>query len=109
MGDYLARIIYELLQFRRSPYEATSIFSSLKHNVDLCPKFQAKLESVYDAFDKYQTITYDIQGPRDQGTDILVRQRIDDENRYICFQIKSNDDLKKSDYLKVLKAQYFDT
>src|ERR1043165_6559025 len=108
MDDQLNRAIFDLIQFKRASIEATEKFSNLGHNADLCPRFQEKIETVFFAFDKYQRITYDIQGPRDKGVDIIVKQRVEDELHFICFQIKSDNDLKKPDYLKILKAQWFD-
>jgi hypothetical protein len=105
----IKNIIYDLLQFRRATTEATSIFAGLKHNANLCPKFQRKLESAFDAFDKYHRITYDIQGPQDQGSDVLVRQVFHEQAYFICFQIKSQDDLRENTWLKSIKAQWFDS
>ena len=109
MDGYIQRIIYDLLQLRRSPYTSTYLFSKLKHNADLCPRFRRQVEIIFGAFDKYRKITYNIQGPRDQGTDVIARQHINDENQFICFQIKSDSDLRNDDYLRILKSQYFDT
>jgi hypothetical protein len=109
MSEQLKKIVYDLLQFRRSLPENTERFAELKHNDDLCPRFREKIETIFFAFDKYQKITYDVQGPRDQGTDVVVRQRTGDEDYFICCQIKSEDDLKDASYLKILKAQLFDT
>ncbi len=105
----IRRTIYDLLQFRRAPTQATGIFATLKHNSNLCPALQRKLESAFAAFDKYHRITYDVQGPRDQGSDILVRQVSDGGPSFICFQIKSEDDLKEKTWLKSIKAQWFDS
>jgi len=109
MDDHISKLLYELLKLRRALPEETQIFKDLKHDRDLCPKFQAQIENVLAAFEKYHQITYDIQGPRDQGTDILVRLPINDEDNFICLQIKSEDDLRNRDYLKLLKSQLFDT
>jgi len=105
----IKNIIYDLLQLRRAKTEATGVFASLKHNTNLCPKFQYKLESAFEAFEKYRRITYDIQGPRDQGSDVLVRQVFDDQAYFICFQIKSEDDLRDKSWLKTIKAQWVDS
>ncbi|MDA1526339.1 hypothetical protein PDJ99_24710 [Bacillus cereus] len=107
--EHIKKIIYDLLFIKRSEEEDTSWFTDQKHNAHLCPGFQGKFESIFESFEKYKKIVYDIQGPRDAGTDVIIRQTINDKNRYICFQIKSEDDLKRKDYLKDLKAQFFDT
>ncbi|GAB1782016.1 hypothetical protein [Priestia aryabhattai] len=107
--EYIKKIVYELLFFKRSQDNQTKWFITQKHNANLCPGFQKKFDYIFSSFEKYQKIVYDIQGPRDAGTDVIIRQTENDINKYICIQIKSEDDLKKKDYLKELKAQYFDT
>ena len=108
MDTEIKTIVYDLFQFRRSKSEATSVFTKMKHNSDLCPKVQRKLESALDSFEKYRRITYDIQGPRDAGADVILRQVLEEEAYFICSQIKSEADLKEKDWLKTLKAQWFD-
>lgn len=108
MDNAIKTIIYDLLQFRRSRSETTSIFQKLKHNADICPKLQNKLDSIFDSFEKYRRITYDIQGPLDEGVDVIIRQVFNEESNFICFQVKSADDLKEKNWLKTLKAQWFD-
>jgi hypothetical protein len=109
MDFAIQNIIYNILQLKRAAKEDTEIFVTLKHNADLCPKLQHKLESVFSAFEKYQRIVYDIQGPRDQGSDVIIRQIINDETHFICFQIKSEVDLKDKSWLKNIKAQWVDS
>lgn len=108
-GSLFEEIIYYLLQYRRASALSTKIFSQLAHNADLCPKFQYKLELIHSSFKKYQQITYDIQGFRDRGSDVIVRQPLGDENNFICLQIKSDTDLRAKDYMTKLKAQSFET
>lgn len=103
------RIIFQLVRFIRSDISKTAFFKAVKHNADLCPRYEEQIDLILQAFQKYQSIAYDIQGPRDRGTDIVIKLPRGDEVNYICFQIKSEDDLKDKDYLKNLKAQFFDT
>lgn len=107
MIEYIERIVYYLLQYRQ--IDDTSSFSKLMHNNELCPSVQQKLDFVLSSFHKYRSITYDIQGFKDEGTDVVLRLSYDDGTKYLCFQIKSNDDLKDKDYLMKLKAQAHDT
>lgn len=105
----IEKIIYQLISFMRSNDESTDFFSRVKHNADLCPRYLEQLEKILQAFEKYQSIAYDIQGPKDRGTDVVVKMPSEGEEiNHICLQIKSEDDLKNGDYLKILKAQYFD-
>jgi len=97
------------MQYKRSQSDDTVLFKTLKHNDDLCPRFQKKLDMVFGSFNRYRTITYDVQGLRDEGTDIVIRQSENDTSYYLCFQIKSEDDLKSATYLNSLKGQVSDT
>jgi hypothetical protein len=108
MDDVIKEVIYDLLQFKRAPSESTKVFSRLMHNANLCPQFQYKLELILGAHRKYQQITYDMQGFRDRGSDVAVRQRIDEKYNFICLQIKSENDLKDIDCMMRLKAQFFE-
>ena len=94
---------------RQAAASATAIFAQWKHDESVS-ELQRTIETVFTAIEKYQTITYDIQGPRDAGTDVVLRERQEDDGyEYVCFQVKSHNDLTEKDYLKTLKSQLFDT
>lgn len=106
----IERIVFELIMFHASDIKETRIFRSLKHNSDLCPKYAGKLAFILEAFQKYQTLVSDIQGPWDRGTDIVIKFPSEgNSTKHICIQIKSEGDLKDSSYLKELKSQYSDS
>lgn len=109
MDHLLVRLVDELLRYRRTAPSETKALAKLKHNADLCPTFQQKLESILGSFEKYRKIVYDIQGFHDEGTDILLREVVAENPWFICLQIKSEDDLHAHDVLKTLKAQFFDS
>ena len=109
MDRFLVRLVDELLRYRRTAPSETKAFARLKHNADLCPRFQQKLESILGSFEKYRKIVYDIQGLHDEGTDILLREVVAENPWFICLQIKSEDDLHAKDIFKTLKAQFFDS
>lgn len=67
----------------------------MKHNADLCPAFQEKIDTIVNSFGKYRNITYDVQGINDKGADIVIRLNSDEVIRYICIQIQSQDHVKK--------------
>ena len=71
--------------------------------------FKRKLEVILEAWEKYRKIAYDIQGFKDAGTDVLLREENGEECDYICFQLKSEGDINHKDLIKNLKAQWFDT
>ena len=108
-AEDINKVIYELLRFRRSESSKTSHFKKLKHTKDLCPLIEKKITKIIESFNKYKRIVYDIQGFHDKGTDILFRESDDENNSYICFQIKNEDDFLRSDVLKELKAQHSDS
>lgn len=102
------RFLYDFMQFRRCPPRSTKRLATRKHNSELCPAFQKTIERILGAFEKYRRIVYDVQGPHDRGVDVFVRQSMNDEKAFVCFQIKSQDDMRSKDLLKNLKSQYFD-
>jgi hypothetical protein len=105
----IEKVIFEAIHFMRSDPTKTSLFKTLKHNNDLCPKYLGKIALILESFEKYQITGYDIQGPRDQGVDIVIKMPSGEEKtKHICIQIKSEDDLKSSYYLKDMKAQHHD-
>lgn len=86
--EYTKKLVYGLLQYVRSDSEDTKVFQTLMHNADLCPKFQQQLDIVSQSFKKYRTITYDVQGIKDEGSDIIIRKSVDERPLYICLQVK---------------------
>jgi hypothetical protein len=111
VSDLSKRLLHELLKFRRADPASTEVFMHWKHDSDLLPRFRDQVEAAFSAFHKYQRNTYEIQGFRDEGTDILLKEKVSDEeqNSFFCFQIKSEWDLQQPDYLQTLKSQFFDT
>jgi len=76
MSDYLKRLIYDFVFYRRSNLADTEWFIDKKHNSFLIPEFDLKISSIVDSFEKYRHISYDTQGIRDRGIDILLRYGI---------------------------------
>src|SRR5438552_2053990 len=107
MSEY-SDIVCDLLQARRSEPSATEMFRHLKHDADLCPKLQHQIEVIFSGFKKFHAISYEIQGLKDQGTDVLLIEWVDREKEFVGFQIKAEWDLAQDGYLQKLKAQYFD-
>lgn len=107
--DYLKRIIYHFLTLSKAGRDETSIFKTLRHNDDLCPGLSERIETILSYLKKYREISYDIQGTKDEGSDVILRYYVDKKVHFICFQMKSYEDLKDRDYLRKLKAQYVDS
>src|SRR5437899_999471 len=74
MEESVPEIIDRILRFGRTSSDSTERFRSLKHDKDLLPAFQRQIERVLESYGRLSPITYDIQGPRDQGLDIVIRR-----------------------------------
>jgi len=107
-GDLLKLVIYDLLYYGKTSAAETSNFKELKHNKDLVPAFNNKLNDIIEYFDRYHKISYDIQGIRDKGIDVLVKYDYEYNNNLIGIQIKSFDDLEEKEWTTKLKAQITD-
>jgi len=105
MEDYIKKSIFDLFFYSKTTFKDTKLLTHLKHNKDLVPSFTNKLNEILDHFDRYHNITYDVQGIKDKGIDVLVIYEFDNEEKKIGIQIKSYDDLEEKDWLKTLKAQ----
>jgi hypothetical protein len=80
----------------------------MKHDAELCPRFQKQIERIFSGFKKYQALSYEIQGLRDEGTDVLLIEWVNQQKEFVSFQLKGEWDLNQKDYLQKLKAQYHD-
>jgi hypothetical protein len=83
-----------------------------KHNTEILPRVQTQLETLLEAYGKFQPVVYDTQGIRDDGSDLVLRYRPEGDDagfELICFQVKSFDDLSKKTYMQELKAQRDDS
>jgi hypothetical protein len=112
MSETIEDSIRRLLRYQRAPDTATSILRRWKHNADILPKLQVQLETLLGAYGKFEPVVYDTQGIRDDGSDIILRCRQETGNKapeLISFQVKSFDDLAKSNYMQELKAQRDDS
>jgi hypothetical protein len=107
LQDSLQDTITRLIRFQRAPRAVCIAFRKLKHDADLLPQLQAQLETIRDAYGKFQPIVYDTQGIRDDGSDVVFRIDGNDAQgmQLLGFQVKSFDDLEKDGYLQNLKAQ----
>jgi len=105
-------VLEELLRYREATAKDTAWFRDQKHDRDLCPAVEGRLNDILDFFLKYQAINNNIQGLRDHGADVVLRYSLvpdSDDERVVVVQVKSFDDIKRGGILKELKAQFFDT
>jgi len=112
MDDYLKRMIYELVFYRRTNLADTEWFKDKGHNSLLVPQLDLRIGNILDSFEKYRRISYDTQGVCDHGIDVLLRYGSEDakqgQMQYIGFQVKSYTDLEERNWLTKLKAQILD-
>jgi hypothetical protein len=113
MYESIQDIITRLMRYQRTPDKITSGFKRWKHNKDILPILQRQLEMILWSYRKFQPIVYDTQGILDDGSDLILRHREvsmnEQEFEIISFQIKSYDDLCKTNYMQELKAQRDDS
>ena len=106
----LPKLVEELVRYREASKKDTIDFNNWNHD-RLCHAFQHQLDTLGDSFLKYHHVTYLLQGPRDQGVDVLLKTTVDDETEgYLAIQVKSYAEIedKKNDLSKQLKAGYHD-
>ena len=106
----LAELLEELLRYREATSEDTATF---RWNHDkLCKTFENQINSLGDSFLKYYHIAYVVQGPRDQGVDVLLKTTVteQDTESYVGIQVKSYFELddRDNELSKNLKAAYHD-
>jgi hypothetical protein len=110
VGDYVDRILYDLIFYVQGTPTKTEWFLTQKHNADLCPLAQSQADMIISLFERYRKVVHDTQGLRDRGIDVMVRYQEEGagEPNFIGIQIKSHDDLKEEMWLTKLKAQCFE-
>ena len=103
-------MLSELLSFRARK-DDTEKFRRLRHDEHLCPRFRDQTERMLDAYISHRTHVRDIQGFDDEGADVLLQYREDDEVKRLGLQVKSFSEIRKwanghdKFFLKNLKAQ----
>ena len=106
-----ASLLEELLRYRAAPSKQTAIFATLTHD-EVCIAIKDKIDKLLGAFEKYRHIAYVVQGPRDNGVDVLLKgsEADDAPEKYFGLQIKSHNELedRKNELTQKLKAGYFD-
>jgi hypothetical protein len=107
-----AETMSELLNLKGYNKTDTGRFRKLRHNDHLCPGFRERSSAVLDAYKSHRTDVYDIQGPRDEGVDVLLTYEDNGRHR-LGLQIKSFHEIEawrlKQDkgFVQRLKAQHW--
>lgn len=71
-----AIILEDLLRLHTVKASETKQFASMSHD-DICLAMQDKLDQLLDFFEKYRHISYVVQGPRDNGVDVLLKRLVE--------------------------------
>lgn len=107
-SDDITRVVFEVLQSRRSVVSKTVGFEALGHNRDLCPLLRQRLDESLRSVERHMSVAYDTQSLSDHGIDVLVRLEDQPEIRFIGFQVKADNEFRKQGIHTLLKAQHFD-
>jgi hypothetical protein len=106
-----ASLFEELLRYRTVKSAETAYFARMSHD-DICRAIQEKLNLLLGAFVKYQHIAYMVQGPRDNGVDVLLKCTLNDDEpeKFFGIQVKSHKELedRKNELAQKLKAGFHD-
>jgi hypothetical protein len=104
-------MLSELLSIKGYTKHDTERFKSLRHNNDLCPMFSDHADAMLNAYIRHRTDVHDIQGPRDEGVDVMLRYQ-DGGPHCLGLQIKSYNEIVKwmkgqdKNFILTLKSQY---
>lgn len=111
-------LLAEFLSISHFEDVETHELKDLRHNRDLCPRFEQVVETIMRVYSAFRVSTMDVQGFKDQGCDVLVKCKRDAKDgvveEKIGFQIKSHREFsdwwgKKGDSLpEKLRLQYLD-
>ncbi|SEK29289.1 hypothetical protein [Nitrosovibrio tenuis] len=110
-----ATVLGELICYAQAQPEHSQSFSfsHLKLDSDLCPGFHDKAARILASFDKYRSITYDVQRPRKGGADMVMRYSSTANSagneRYIAMGVISFDDFEKNgDLVPKIKGKIYE-
>lgn len=104
-------LLEELLRYHTVRASETQQLSSMSHD-EICRIIQDKLDQLLNSFEKYRHISYMVQGPRDNGVDVLLKssQMEDEPEKYFALQVKSHKEVEDRDngITQKLKAGWVD-
>ncbi len=107
MAELGVRLLVDAFRYRIAPLKATQKLAPLRHDRHLLPRINRQLAALLDGFHRDTQATADIQGFRDEGTDLLVKLQHDDKSkRYVCVQVKADNELVESGLANTLILQW---
>jgi len=97
-------ILGELVRYDQTPPDQVRSFSHLKLDDDLLPTFHHKAERVFEAFEKYRSITYEVRQSRKGGVGLIIAGYSNttlsrDHERYVAIGLTPFDEFEKDDDL----------
>lgn len=90
-----AYLLEELLRYHKVKASETEQLSSMSHD-EICRAIQDKLDQLLGSFEKYRHISYMVQGPRDNGVDVLLKGTLtqDQPEKFFALQVKSHKEVE---------------
>lgn len=105
-GALAARLMADALLFQPSTPLRTRGFARLRHDKDLLPGLQRRLDILLAGFHRDTKATLDIQGFTDEGTDVLVRVHAGEVTEFLCLQVKSHVEITQPKLANELLLQW---
>lgn len=106
-----AALLEELLRYHTVKGTETWQLSSMSHD-QICRALQDKIDQILHSFEKYRHISYMVQGPRDNGVDVLLKGSVsqDEPDKFFALQVKSHQEVEDRDngLSQKLKAGWVD-
>jgi hypothetical protein len=99
------RLISNALRYRPAKADDTKWLAPMRHDADLLPLVTSQLRALLSGLHRDTHVEYDIQGMRDEGTDVLVRLTAANAAVFVCLQVKSHIELAKEEQVNNLRLQ----
>ena len=99
------RLISNALRYRPAKVEDTKFLAPMRHDADLLPLVTSQLRALLSGLHRDAHVEYDIQGMRDEGTDVLVRLTAANATVFVCLQVKSHLELAAEEQVNSLRLQ----
>jgi len=99
------RLISNALRYRPAKADETRALAPMRHDADLLPQVTNQVRALLSGLHRDTHVEYDIQGMRDEGTDVLARLTSANAAVFVCLQVKSHVELVKEEQVNNLRLQ----